>query len=690
MYLSISRKEVYVTRNNASTVNKGALCIKGRMSPETLSHPHRLTSPLVRTASGTFEPIAWDEALDHIVRVVLNIQNQYGKNALGVFGGGSLTNEKAYLLGKFARVALGTAHIDYNGRFCMSSAATASQKAMGIDRGLPFPLEDIATCKAILLVGSNLVETMPPIMHYFLSQRKNGGSLIVVDPRRTPTAKKATLHLGLLPGSDAVLANGLLHILMREGFIDQPYICERTENFEEMKSIVAMYPPERVQQITGIPTDDLEYAAHLLGTASSAMVLTSRGAEQQSQGVNNTLAYINIALALGLVGKPGSGYGSITGQGNGQGSREHGQKSDQLPGYRRIDNAADRYDIAKIWGIDEQDLPGPGKSAYELLDTIGQEGCVRALLIFGSNVVVSAPRAMHVQERIKALDFLVVADFFLSETAQYANIVLPIAQWAEEEGTMTNLEGRVILRKKVLEPPEGVRTDLEVLCNLARGLGRGKFFPFTEPRQVFDELRRASANGIADYAGITYEKIEANHGIFWPCTTESHPGTPRLFQDSFPTRTGKASFHAIQHRQPDEVIDDFYPLYLTTGRLLAQYQSGTQTRQIALLQAMAPKPYVEIHPTALRRFLLTEGMYVKLISRRGWAVFTVKETPDIREDTVFVPFHWGGLQSVNRLTNDALDPISRMPEFKVCAVRIEYFPTIVEEKKADTELDNKE
>ena len=690
MYLSVTNEQVCVIKHNAFPVNKGALCVKGWVAPETLSHPDRLTLPLMRDASGTLVPVTWDTALDQIVRVFLNVQKQYGKNALGVFGGGALTNEKAYLLGKFARVALGTAHIDYNGRFCMASAATAAQKAFGIDRGLPFPLEDIATCETILLVGSNIVETMPPLMQYFLSQRKNGGSLIVVDPRRTLTAKQATLHLGLLPGSDTVLANGLLHILIRKGLIDQAYICERTENFEEMKSVIAMYPPERVQQITGVPIDDFEHAAHLLGMASSAMVLTSRGAEQQSQGVDNTLAYINIALALGLAGKPGSGYGSITGQGNGQGGREHGQKSDQLPGYRRIDNLTDRHDIAGIWGIDEQDMPGPGKSAYELLDTIGQEGCVRALLMVGSNPVVSAPRAMHVQERIKALDFLVVADYFLSETAQYAHIVLPIAQWAEEEGTMTNLEGRVILRKKACEPPAGVRTDLEVLCDLARRLGRGKFFPFTESRQVFDELRRASANGIADYAGITYEKIEANHGVFWPCPTETHPGTPRLFRDSFPTSTGKALFHTIQHRQPAEVIDDLYPLYLTTGRLLAHYQSGTQTRRVALLQAMAPSPYVEIHPKTMRRFLLTEGIYVKIISRRGWAVLMLKETLDIREDTVFVPFHWGGLQSVNRLTNAALDPISRMPEFKVCAVRIEYHSTIVAERKADIKVDSKE
>jgi assimilatory nitrate reductase catalytic subunit len=678
MLISGSHEQAAIIGNASFPVNKGTLCIKGWNAAVLLGHPDRLHTPLARNADGELVPITWDKALARVASSFMAIQQHYGKDAIGIFGGGSLTNEKAYLLGKFARVALGTSQIDYNGRFCMSSAASASIAAFGIDRGLPFPVEDIPHAEVILLVGSNIAETMPPLLQYFEAQCNNGGKLIVVDPRASTTTHNAHLHLHLTPGSDAALANGLLHLLIRDRFIDQDYIQTRTESFEQIRGCVATYWPEQVERITGIPEAKLVEAAHLLGKARSAMILTARGAEQQSQGVNNTLAYINIALALGLVGRPHSGYGCLTGQGNGQGGREHGQKADQLPGYRKITDPAARQYIATVWGIPESDIPGPGKSAYEMLDSLGQEVGVRGLLVMGSNMAVSAPRALHIQERLKALDMLVVSDFFLSETASLADVVLPSAQWAEEEGTMTNLEGRVIQRKRAFEPPPGVRTDIEILCSLAHSLGKGEHFSFSEPRQVFEELRRASAGGVADYSGITYEKIEANQGIFWPCPSEDHPGTKRLFQNRFPTLTGRAHFSVIRHQAPAEVPSPDYPLYLTTGRVLAQYQSGTQTQRVAQLRTIAPAAQVEIHPSTAKSYGLVNGETAKLTTPRGSALFTVKVTASIREDTVFVPFHWSGQQSVNRLTNSALDPISKMPEFKVCAVRIERFERLME------------
>ncbi len=673
MHLLVEQGRIKVSGNSTFPVNKGGLCIKGWTSAATLTHPDRLHTPLARQADGSFLAISWDEAFSRIVTVFQETQQRYGKDAIGIFGGGSLTNEKAYLLGKFARIALGTSQIDYNGRFCMSSAATASLKALGIDRGLPFPLEDIPHAEVILLVGSNIAETMPPMMQYIEAQRNSGGQLIVIDPRTSATAQAAGLHLRLTPGTDAALANGLLHILIRDGLLDLDYIQARTEGFEQARAAAASYWPERVERITGVAEQQLEHAAHLLGLglARSAMILSARGTEQQSQGVQNVLAWINLALALGLPGKAYSGYGSLTGQGNGQGGREHGQKADQLPGYRNIADPAARRHIAAIWGVEEQELPGAGKSAYEMLTAIGQNNGIHALLVMGSNIAVSVPDALRIQEKLKQLDLLVVVDFFLSETAQLADIVLPTTQWAEEEGTMTNLEGRVLLRKAALTHPLGVRSEIDLLCELARRLGKEQYFSFTQASQVFEELRRASAGGSADYAGITYEKIATQHGIFWPCPTEEHPGTPRLFQHGFPTPNGRARFHAVQHQPPAEEPDANYPLYLTTGRVLAHYQSGTQTRRVERLQQMLTEPYAEIHPSTARLYQLAEGEMVKLTTRRGSAAFKVKITRTIREDTLFVPFHWGGVQSVNRLTNPALDPLSRMPEFKVCAVRIE-------------------
>jgi assimilatory nitrate reductase catalytic subunit len=360
MYLSGSPEKVQITGNESFPVNKGRMCVKGWSAPTTLAHTERLLSPLVRNESGELEAATWDEALSSIAASFQQLQAQYGNDAVGVFGSGSLTNEKAYLLGKFARVALATSQIDYNGRFCMSSAAAASNAAFGIDRGLPFPVEDIASSEVIVLIGSNIAETMPPLMQYFETQRQRGGQLILVDPRASVTANTASIHLRLTPGSDAALANGLFHILIRDGLLDLDYIQERTEGFERVKALVASYWPEQVERITGVPESQLVRVARALGSAKSAMILTARGAEQQSQGVNNVLAYINIALALGLVGRPFSGYGCLTGQGNGQGGREHGQKADQLPGYRKINDPAARQHMAAVWGIPENEIPLQG------------------------------------------------------------------------------------------------------------------------------------------------------------------------------------------------------------------------------------------------------------------------------------------------------------------------------------------
>ena len=651
--------------------NKGGLCQKGWTSTELLAHPDRLTSPLMRASKNApLLPVSWETAIERIGSEIEKIQAQYGRDAVGMFGGGGLTNEKSYMLGKFARVALKTSNIDYNGRFCMSSAAAASIKAFGIDRGLPFPLEDIPGAETILMVGSNSAETMPPIMQYFEEQRNRGGKLIVVDPRVTATAANSAIHLQITPGTDVALALGLLHIIARDGKLDERYLESRTTGFKSLRRILASYWPEHVERITGISVQQMNLAASMLGDAKTAMILTARGAEQHSKGTDTVLAFINLALALGLPGRPNSGFGTLTGQGNGQGGREHGQKADQLPGYRKIDNPEHRAHVAKVWNINADDLPKPGKSAYELLDSLGPEGGVRALFVMASNVVVSAPRAGHVQKRLESLDFLVVSDIFLSETAALADVVLPTAQWAEEEGTMTNLEGRVLLRKKVLEPPNEVKTDTEFMKLLADRLGEGSRFT-ADNREIFAELRQASSGGVADYAGITYERIEAENGVFWPCPAENHPGTPRMFQERFGTEDGKAKMHVVTYRPAAEVPDKEYPLFLTTGRVMAQYQSGTQTRRIAALNQTVDRNFVELHPALALRLQIEDGETVTVSTRRGESIVRAKLTPSIRQDTLFMPFHWGGVERANLLTNPALDPTSRMPEFKVCAAKVE-------------------
>ncbi|MFF4045509.1 molybdopterin oxidoreductase family protein [Streptomyces chartreusis] len=683
-------------------VNRGALCGKGRTAAAVLAPGVRLTSPLVRSG-GTLVPATWDEALDRVAQGLHRTRTEHGPDACGVFGGGGLTNEKAYSLGKFARIVLGTSQIDYNGRFCMSSAAAAGMKAFGLDRGLPFPLEDIPRTGCVILVGSNPAETMPPSLRYFTELRENGGTLIVVDPRRTRTAEQADLHLAPRPGTDLALALGLLHLVVSEGRVDEEYVQERTAGWEDARAAAMAHWPEYVERITGVPVPQLREAVRLFCEPEHAMVLTARGPEQQSKGTDTVGAWINLCLATGRAGRPLSGYGCLTGQGNGQGGREHGQKADQLPGYRKLDDPAARRHVAEVWGVDPDSLPGPGRSAYELLDALGTD--IKSLLLMGSNPVVSAPRAAHIEERIKSLDFLAVCDVVLSETAELADVVLPVTQWAEETGTTTNLEGRVLLRRRAITPPEGVRSDLEIMHELAARLGGEraleKGFP-TDAEEVFEELRRASAGGPADYSGITYRRLAEENGVFWPCPAAPgaaddagdcedasldagpddpaqdhdadaapHPGTPRLFLDRFATPDGRARFAPVSHRASAEEPDDEYPVLLTTGRVVAQYQSGAQTRRVDELNNAAPGPFVELHPRLAARLGAADGDPLAVISRRGRAVAPARITTAIRPDTVFMPFHWPGEGRANTLTNPALDPTSRMPEFKTCAVRVE-------------------
>ena len=671
----VDAEPLSITARDDIPANAGGLCQKGWTATDVLTAPDRLTTPLMRVHEGApLEPCTWEAALDRIVAEIERLRAAYGADSVAVFGGGGLTNEKAYQLGKFARIALRTANIDYNGRFCMSAAAAALNRAFGMDRGLPVPITDLAAADTIMLIGGNVAETMPPFMRHLVAQRARGGKLIVVDPRATATTRQADLHLRPAPGTDLALANGLLHIAISEGLVDEAYVAERTSGFDAVRTAVNGYWPDRVERITGVPVPHLRAAVRLLaGDARddhTALILTARGAEQHAQGTDTVTAFINLALALGLPGRRGSGYGCLTGQGNGQGGREHGQKADQLPGYRKIDDLAARAHVAAVWGVEPETIPGPGRSAYELLTALGTDDGAKALLLFGSNPVVSAPHASTVEERLTALDFLVVADFLPSETAQRADVVLPTTQWAEESGTITNLEGRVLRRAQAVRPPPGVRSDLEVLAALAERLGApGKWS--TEPAEVFDELREASAGGLADYSGITYERITAEGGVFWPCPDEGHPGTPRPFLDRFATPDGRARFTPVEHRGPAEEVSPEYPVYLTTGRVLAHYQSGAQTRRVRKLNEAAPDPYVELHPDLAGRLGIEAGSWVRVISRRGTAVVRARPTETIRPDTVFIPFHWAGTGRANLLTNPALDPISRMPEFKVCAVRLE-------------------
>ena len=658
--------------------NRGGLCKKGWTSAELLASGGRLTAPLVKDATGEFREASWEDALDLVARTLADIRTVHGADAVGVFGGGGLTNEKAYQLGKFARIALGTSRIDYNGRFCMSSAAAAGNRAFGVDRGLPFPLSDLDEASTILMLGSNVGETMPPFIGHLAGAQAAGG-LIVVDPRRSSTAKLTAdgkgLHLQAAPATDLILLLGLIHIVIAEKLVDETYVAQRTTGFAELRRSVSAWWPERVQASTGVPVEQLREVARRLASGNGSYILTGRGIEQHVDGTDTTTAAINLSLILGLPGRPGSGYGTLTGQGNGQGGREHGQKCDQLPGYRKITDPAGRRHVAAVWGVDESIIPGPGLPAVELLNTLGRPDGIRALLVHGSNVVVSAPNVSRVRDGLTRLDLLVVCDFFLSETAALADVVLPVTQWAEEEGTMTSLEGRVIRRRQALDAPPGARTELWIMNELARRLNSPSTFS-VDPREVFDELARASAAGIADYSGISYDLLDTEAPVFWPYPAGS-TGTPRLFSESFAHPDGLARIVAVAPRAKAEELYSDGQLTLITGRLLEHYQSGAQTRRVEELNAAQPEMFAQIHPATAARLAIVDGGMLELANGRGTVRCRARLSTDIRHDTVFVPFHYAGDDSANLLTQDATDPISGMPDFKTAAVTVRAVAEVV-------------
>jgi assimilatory nitrate reductase catalytic subunit len=668
MYLKVANEKVVgVEPREDFPLNHGMLCPKGATAYQTVNHPDRLTYPLMRRGGkdSPLERASWDEVLDTIAQRFRAIQAEHGKDAVAVYSGSSMTNEKCYLMGKFARVALGTRHTDYNGRLCMSSATGANERSLGIDRAAN-PVSDMLHADCIFVIGANVGECFPIITSYLWQARDRGCKLIVADPRQTPIARTADVFLPLRPGTDSALLNAMLYVIIKEGMVDEEFIRARTTGWEETRALVEQYPPERVAKVCGLRPEAIVEAARMFGSANAALIYTARGLEHQSKGVDNGVTAANLALATGNFGRPGAGYGTLTGQGNGQGGREMGQKASQLPVLRDIENDEDRRYICSVWGIEEQDLPHSGYPATLMIPAMLRQE-IRACFLICSNPMVSLPDQHTVERALRGLDLFVVTDFFLSETAELADIVLPGNVWAEDEGTVTSLEGRVIKYNKAVDPPGEARLDWQIVCELARRLGKEQFFNFHSAREIFDELRLCSKGGMGDYWGITYDKIEAQNGVFWPCPTEESPGTPRLYEERFGFPDGKARFHPILYIPPAEEPDQEYPLVLTTGRVIYHYLSGNQTRRVPFLKEEAPYPWVEMHEQTASRLGIKDGDWVTVRTRRGEMTVPALVVRSIRPDTLFIPYHYGHTQAANQLTNPVLEPKMKIPEYKVCA-----------------------
>jgi assimilatory nitrate reductase catalytic subunit len=658
------------------------LCPKGVKRYLQGSHPDRLVHAYQRDTSSPngFRPMSYEEAIRKVAAEFQRIQSDHGNEAVAILSGASLTTEKTYLMGKFARMCLKTPHIDYNGRLCMVSAGAGNKKAFGIDRAAN-SWADIPKADVIWISGANVAECAPITTSYIWQAREFGAKIISVDPRITPVARTCDLFLPVKPGRDVALFNGILHLMIKHDWLDHQFIEQHTVGFDDLAASVEEWTPQKTAEVTGIAEKSIRQAAELWGTAKSSFLLHARGIEHHSHGVENVLGAINIVLASGRIGREGCGYATITGQANGQGGREHGQKCDQLPGCRDLVNPEHRAHVAKIWGIAPEELPPPGVDAYELIRKIDR-GEIRGLLSICFNPIVSLPDNNFVARALEKLDFYVAIDFFLNETARYADIVLPGSLHEEDEGTVTQIEGRVIKINKAIDPPGDARQDWRIIQDIAAAMNRSRGFTFREPREMFDELRRASQGGVADYFGITYERIEREYGVFWPCPAEDHPGTERLFEPGswnpiakgagpFYFADGKARFNIAAYRPPAEDVDTEFPIILTTGRVVSHFLSGTQTRRIGPLVDHCPEPFVELHPHMAEQYGVAEGDWVTVESRRGACTVRARVVRSIRPDTVFIPYHWAGPRSANQLTIAAQDPISKIPEYKVCAVRIQ-------------------
>ncbi len=658
-------------RWKGSPLTGGAVCAKGAVAWEQVHHPDRLINPLVRR-DGRLVEVGWEEALDVAAEGFLRIRAERGPAANAVLSGGSLTNEKSYLIGKLARLALGTPHIDLNGRMCMTSAGAANMAAFGADRAMT-PLSEIENAEVVVVIGSNLSASFPVVIPNSIDKvRRSGGRVIVIDPRASRFVKPDDLHLALRPGTDAAVANGLLAEIARLGMIDDAFVADRTTGFAETIQAASVWTPERVADVAGIDADDLRAAALLLGTADRAMYFHARGAEQQVSGTKNVLALLNVAMARGHIGRSGCGINMLTGQRNGQGGREWGQRCDQLPAGRSIDNPDHRADIADHWGVTPESLPARGKSYVEVFQAI-EEGEISGLLSISTNMAVSAPNVGRMPKRLMGLDHFVIIDPFLSSSAEYADVVLPGTTFAEEDGTITTIEGRVIAIDRVRHPVPD-RGDLDIIRNLARRFGYREHFDFHTGAEVFEEMRRISAGAPIDYSGMTMDRMRRDGGIFWPCPSEDHPGTPQLYRERFAHPDGLARFHPVEPQAPPVPVDSEYPLVLNTGRVLSHYLSGNQTMRLDRLRTTSPTTFLEVHPDLAAELELVPDRMVEVTSRQGTVAVDWVLNERIRSDTVFMPYHWS---VCNVLTAEDLDPTSRIPGLK-------YTPVSVAPAMADT------
>ena len=663
--------------------NFGDICAKAVHLPPVLRAPDRLLYPQLRTRRDRErERVPWATALRYTAERLREIVAAHGRDAVAVYASGQLTTEEYYLAGKLTKGFLGTNNFDTNSRLCMASAAVGYARSLGAD-GPPGAWADLERADCFLLIGTNTADCHP-IAFKRIRRRKQEApddvTVIVADPRWTQTADLADLHLALRPGSDIALVNGMLHVLWRENLLDQRFIDEHTSGWNALRAVIAHYPPARAAALTGLSTESLVKAARAFGRARAALTLWSMGINQSSVGTDKNAAILNLHLATGQIGRPGSGPFSLTGQPNAMGGRETGGLSHLLPGYRSVSDATARAAVEQHWGVAPGTIASrPGRAGLEIFEGLA-EGDVRAVWIIATNPAASLPDLDLVEKALRQAELVIVQDaYHPTETTRFADVLLPAAQWPEKSGVMTSSERRLTLLPKLVEPPGEALPDAVIIARLAAELGHKAAFDHAGPDAIFDEFVALTADRPCDYSGVSHARLAADGPLQWPVPATTHGGTERLYGDGrFPTPDGRARFVAVEHAEPLEPADARFPLILTTGRVRDHWHTLTRTGNAPALMRRTPEPILEVSTRDAREIGLQDGEFVEVTSRRGKAVAQCRVSDTIRAGTCFLPFHWGRrlgfYKSANNLTLSGRDPLSRQPELKACAVRLRPLP----------------
>jgi anaerobic selenocysteine-containing dehydrogenase len=675
MFIGVKNGRAVGVRGNPDhPVNAGVLCPKGLSEHETIHAATRARQPLYRPSrKSKFHRVGWNDALREMASRFRDVQRRHGNDAVGIISTGQLVTEEFYALGKLAQLGLGTRNYDGNTTLCMSTAVSGYKRSFGSD-GPPGAYEDLERADVIFLIGANIADNHPILWQRLEANREK--TLIVADPRVTKTAMLADVHLPVKPRSDLALINGIIHILIESDLIDHAYIDRHTSGFDALYESIREYTPARVSEITGLPVELLFRAASLYGNARAAFIGWTMGVNHSSKGTETVNAINNLALITGNIGRAGAAPFSITGQCNAMGTREAGFAS-SMPGYRRFEDAAHRQALADLWKVPVERIPSARGLAYPDIIEAALEKRVRALWIIATNPIVSFPNLGVLKQALETVEFLVVQDgFHPTPTSEFADLMLSAAIWGEKEGTYTNSERRVSKVNRAVDPPGEARSDFSIFLDLASALGcREELFPgWTAPCDAFEEWKRVSAGRLCDYSAMTYEAIEASGGIQWPYGEgAAAPGeTRRLYSDGrFETDDGRAQLVATSWEMFPEPPNAAFPFVLNTGRTVEHWHTRTKTGRVPILERLSPQAWLEMNPRDGRALRLKPTQRVDVVSRRGTIRnLELRLTETIAAGQVFVPFHWAEANA-NQATQSSFDPISREPNYKQCAVRVE-------------------